>query len=82
MIEIPADVRTCQHSLSFCYALHFVLIDQSCIVFCEDSFNDDFWLSLDGICNALDNMEARPTNASEAVQCCSMLQQVKKTEEK
>ncbi|CAL1162502.1 unnamed protein product [Cladocopium goreaui] len=25
----------------------------------EDSFNDDFWLSLDGICNALDNMEAR-----------------------
>ena len=24
----------------------------------EDSFNDDFWLSLDGICNALDNMEA------------------------
>lgn len=25
----------------------------------EDHFNDDFWLSLDGICNALDNMEAR-----------------------
>jgi len=25
----------------------------------EDSFNDDFWLSQDGICNALDNMEAR-----------------------
>ena len=24
----------------------------------KDSFNDDFWLSLDGICNALDNMEA------------------------
>lgn len=25
----------------------------------EDVFNDDFWGSLDGICNALDNMEAR-----------------------
>ncbi|CAK9034484.1 Ubiquitin-like modifier-activating enzyme 1 Y (Ubiquitin-activating enzyme E1) (Ubiquitin-activating enzyme E1 Y) [Durusdinium trenchii] len=25
----------------------------------EDTFNDDFWLGLDGICNALDNMEAR-----------------------
>eukprot|EP00931_Biecheleriopsis_adriatica_P102120 TRINITY_DN77144_c0_g1_i1.p1 TRINITY_DN77144_c0_g1~~TRINITY_DN77144_c0_g1_i1.p1 ORF type:complete len:1235 (-),score=272.66 TRINITY_DN77144_c0_g1_i1:72-3620(-) len=25
----------------------------------EDSFNDDFWMGLDGICNALDNMEAR-----------------------
>lgn len=25
----------------------------------EDTFNDDFWLGLDGVCNALDNMEAR-----------------------
>jgi len=25
----------------------------------EDEFNDDFWMGLDGICNALDNMEAR-----------------------
>lgn len=25
----------------------------------EDTFNDDFWMSLDGVCNALDNMEAR-----------------------
>merc|ERR1719333_1866324 len=25
----------------------------------EDFFNDDFWLGLDGVCNALDNMEAR-----------------------
>lgn len=25
----------------------------------EDSFNDEFWMSLDGVCNALDNMEAR-----------------------
>lgn len=25
----------------------------------EDHFNDDFWLGLDGVCNALDNMEAR-----------------------
>lgn len=25
----------------------------------EDFFNDDFWIPLDGICNALDNMEAR-----------------------
>jgi len=25
----------------------------------EDHFNDDFWLGLDGTCNALDNMEAR-----------------------
>jgi len=25
----------------------------------EDHFNDDFWMSLDGVCNALDNMEAR-----------------------
>ena len=25
----------------------------------EDHFNDDFWTSLDGVCNALDNMEAR-----------------------
>mmetsp|Transcript_5168 Transcript_5168/g.12193 ORF Transcript_5168/g.12193 Transcript_5168/m.12193 type:complete len:1187 (+) Transcript_5168:58-3618(+) len=25
----------------------------------EDHFNDDFWGRLDGICNALDNMEAR-----------------------
>jgi len=25
----------------------------------EDTFNDDFWMGLDGVCNALDNMEAR-----------------------
>eukprot|EP00595_Chromulina_sp_UTEXLB2642_P001396 CAMPEP_0196764110 /NCGR_PEP_ID=MMETSP1095-20130614/5364_1 /TAXON_ID=96789 ORGANISM="Chromulina nebulosa, Strain UTEXLB2642" /NCGR_SAMPLE_ID=MMETSP1095 /ASSEMBLY_ACC=CAM_ASM_000446 /LENGTH=1138 /DNA_ID=CAMNT_0042118757 /DNA_START=162 /DNA_END=3578 /DNA_ORIENTATION=- len=25
----------------------------------EDTFNDDFWSNLDGICNALDNIEAR-----------------------
>merc|ERR1719460_2847359 len=25
----------------------------------EDSFDDEFWLGLDGVCNALDNMEAR-----------------------
>jgi len=25
----------------------------------EDTFNDEFWLGLDGVCNALDNMEAR-----------------------
>ncbi|CAE8710356.1 unnamed protein product, partial [Polarella glacialis] len=25
----------------------------------EDSFDDDFWIGQDGICNALDNMEAR-----------------------
>lgn len=25
----------------------------------EDTFNDAFWMSLDGVCNALDNMEAR-----------------------
>lgn len=25
----------------------------------EDVFNDDFWESLDGVCNALDNMESR-----------------------
>jgi ubiquitin-activating enzyme E1 len=25
----------------------------------EDHFNDAFWLELDGVCNALDNMEAR-----------------------
>jgi len=25
----------------------------------EDTFDDDFWLGLDGVCNALDNMEAR-----------------------
>ncbi len=25
----------------------------------EDTFNDEFWMSLDGVCNALDNMEAR-----------------------
>jgi len=25
----------------------------------EDHFNDEFWMSLDGVCNALDNMEAR-----------------------
>jgi len=25
----------------------------------EDAFNDDFWINLDGVCNALDNMEAR-----------------------
>lgn len=25
----------------------------------EDKFNDDFWMGLDGVCNALDNMEAR-----------------------
>ena len=25
----------------------------------EEWFNDDFWLGLDGVCNALDNMEAR-----------------------
>lgn len=25
----------------------------------EDVFNDDFWMKIDGICNALDNMEAR-----------------------
>lgn len=25
----------------------------------EDSFNDEFWTNLDGVCNALDNMEAR-----------------------
>ena len=25
----------------------------------EDQFNDDFWQNLDGVCNALDNMEAR-----------------------
>jgi ubiquitin-activating enzyme E1 len=25
----------------------------------ENVFNDDFWMSLDGVCNALDNMEAR-----------------------
>ena len=25
----------------------------------EDKFNDDFWMALDGVCNALDNMEAR-----------------------
>lgn len=25
----------------------------------EDVFNDEFWLRLDGVCNALDNMEAR-----------------------
>ena len=25
----------------------------------EDHFNDEFWQSLDGVCNALDNMEAR-----------------------
>ena len=48
--------------LSVHYALHFVFTDQSRNsfgIFGEDSFNDDFWLSLDGICNALDNMEAR-----------------------
>ena len=25
----------------------------------EDFFNDEFWMNLDGVCNALDNMEAR-----------------------
>ena len=25
----------------------------------EEHFNDEFWLQLDGVCNALDNMEAR-----------------------
>jgi len=25
----------------------------------EEHFNDDFWMGLDGVCNALDNMEAR-----------------------
>ena len=25
----------------------------------EDVFHDDFWMGLDGVCNALDNMEAR-----------------------
>lgn len=25
----------------------------------EDTFNDQFWLALDGVCNALDNIEAR-----------------------
>lgn len=25
----------------------------------ENTFNDEFWLGLDGVCNALDNMEAR-----------------------
>ena len=25
----------------------------------EDTFDDDFWMGLDGVCNALDNMEAR-----------------------
>lgn len=25
----------------------------------EDTFNDAFWMGLDGVCNALDNMEAR-----------------------
>jgi len=25
----------------------------------EDHFNDAFWMSMDGVCNALDNMEAR-----------------------
>jgi ubiquitin-activating enzyme E1 len=25
----------------------------------ESTFNDAFWISLDGVCNALDNMEAR-----------------------
>eukprot|EP00928_Gymnodinium_smaydae_P022421 TRINITY_DN1883_c0_g3_i1.p1 TRINITY_DN1883_c0_g3~~TRINITY_DN1883_c0_g3_i1.p1 ORF type:complete len:1218 (-),score=364.25 TRINITY_DN1883_c0_g3_i1:368-3628(-) len=25
----------------------------------EDHFNDEFWMGLDGVCNALDNMEAR-----------------------
>jgi ubiquitin-activating enzyme E1 len=25
----------------------------------EDTFNDEFWMALDGVCNALDNMEAR-----------------------
>lgn len=25
----------------------------------EDHFNDQFWMELDGVCNALDNMEAR-----------------------
>ena len=25
----------------------------------QDTFNDEFWSKLDGVCNALDNMEAR-----------------------
>ena len=25
----------------------------------EDIFNDEFWTSLDGVCNALDNIHAR-----------------------
>ena len=25
----------------------------------EDTFDDEFWIGLDGVCNALDNMEAR-----------------------
>ena len=25
----------------------------------EDTFNDDFWMGLDGVCNALDNVQAR-----------------------
>jgi ubiquitin-activating enzyme E1 len=25
----------------------------------EDAFDDNFWIDLDGVCNALDNMEAR-----------------------
>ena len=27
--------------------------------FLQDTFNDAFWMGLDGVCNALDNMEAR-----------------------
>lgn len=25
----------------------------------EDTYNDDFWMGLDGVCTALDNVEAR-----------------------
>eukprot|EP00439_Symbiodinium_sp_Y106_P072284 s504_g13.t1 len=33
--------------------------EKSSFCYCFDSFNDEFWMSLDGVCNALDNMEAR-----------------------
>jgi ubiquitin-activating enzyme E1 len=33
----------------------------------ESSFNDEFWMGLDGVCNALDNMEARNYVDSQCV---------------
>lgn len=33
--------------------------DLSLLCFATDVFTDEFWGRLDGVCNALDNMEAR-----------------------